>query len=100
MVLLILTVKHKQELTIPHVVLTVAAAGEVRLPTGRVIQRGEATYEMMLSLGARESLLEEAGVILTKAKPEKVFSMCGIKCPTVKQQIKEYIDTTKTCVSN
>ena len=45
MTLLILTVKHKQALTVPHIVLTVAGAGETRLPTGRVIQRGEATHE-------------------------------------------------------
>ena len=100
MVLLIPAVKHKQALIIPHTVLTVVAAGEIRLAMGRVTQRGEVTYEMMLSLGARHSPLEEAEVTLTKAKPEKVFSTCGIKCPTVKQQIKEHVGTTKTCVSN
>lgn len=60
MILLILTVKHKQALTVPHIVLTVVAAGEIRLLRMRVIQRGEATYEVMPSLGARESFLEEA----------------------------------------
>lgn len=70
------------------------------MPTGRVIQKGEVTHEMMLSLGARESLLEEAGVMLTKVKLEKMSSRGGIKCPTVKQHIKEHRDATKMCVSN
>lgn len=52
-ILLLLTVKHKEALTISHVVLVVVDAGEIRWSTGRVTHRGEATYEMMLRLGAR-----------------------------------------------